>query len=238
MNAMTSAALLQKTIRVLLIEDDPQVSQLVTDSLTNKGYQVEQCFDGQSGLAQAIAQPFQLILLDIMLPELDGLSLLGRLREHKNTPVIVLSACGGEQDRINGFTTGADDYLPKPFSIQELEVRMNAILRRCYQETKTNNPAQLIVGALQLNRLEKTLLIQHQQTEVTPVEFELLWQLMKTPEETLSRPYLYQTVLNRSYSRYDRSLDMHISNLRQKIKQVLPGSNLIRTIRGQGYRYQ
>ncbi len=238
MNTMTSATLLQKNIRVLLIEDDPQVSQLVTDSLTSKGYQVEQCFDGQSGLTQAISQSFQLILLDIMLPEINGLSLLSRLREHKNTPVIVLSACGGEQDRINGFTTGADDYLPKPFSIQELEVRMNAILRRCYQDTKASNPAHLSLGELLLNRLEKSLSIQQQQIEVTPVEFELLWQLMKTPEDTLSRPYLYQTVLNRSYSRYDRSLDMHISNLRQKIKQVLPGSNLIRTIRGQGYRYQ
>lgn len=243
MNAMTSASLLQKNIRVLLIEDDPQVSQLVADNLANKGYQVEQCFDGESGLTQAVAESFQLILLDVMLPELDGLTLLSRLREHKNTPVIVLSACGGEQDRINGFNTGADDYLPKPFSMQELEVRMAAVLRRCYQEAKSSNPAQLCLDELHLNRLEKSLCIYQQgiyqqSVDVTPIEFELLWQLMKSPEDTLSRPYLYQSVLNRAYSRYDRSLDMHISNLRQKIKQVLPGSNLIRTIRGQGYRYQ
>ncbi len=243
MNALTPPTLLhadkiKKATRVLLIEDDPQVSEMVTQNLSRLGYHVSQCFDGVSGLTQAMAEPYQLILLDIMLPELNGLSLLSRLRAHRNTPVIVLSACGGEQDRINGFSTGADDYLPKPFSMQELQLRIEAILRRCYQEHKPSNPAQLENEGIKLNRLDKSLKIEQQAIEITPVEFELLWQLMKTPEETLSRPYLYQAVLNRSYSRYDRSLDMHISNIRQKLKQALPSSDFIRTIRGKGYRYQ
>lgn len=272
MNAITQPALLthsgdsisDEPCKVLLIEDDAQVSELVERSLKNRGYQVNVCHDGEHGLITALEGSWQIILLDIMLPGLDGINVLSRLRELKNnTPVIVLSACGAEQDRINGFHTGADDYLPKPFSMEELQLRMEALLRRCYQRPLPEDPAKIETGRLILSRLNKSVSVapdpnaenkeqntSDQQTnrasittkttelEVTPVEFELLWQLMKHSDETLSRPYLYQVVLDRSYSRYDRSLDMHISNLRQKLKQVLPGEDLIRTIRGKGYRYQ
>ncbi|WP_220495510.1 response regulator transcription factor [Oceanospirillum sediminis] len=247
MNAITKPDLLNSDLssesryncKVLLIEDDPQVNDLISRALLKKGYDVHVCHDGEKGLITALNQSWQLILLDIMLPGLDGLTLLRRLRHQKNnTPVIVLSACGAEQDRINGFHTGADDYLPKPFSMEELQLRMEALLRRCYQPQLQEDPSRQTDGYIDLNRLDKSARIRSEIIDVTPVEFELLWLLMRHADETLSRPYLYQAVLNRSYSRYDRSLDMHVSNLRQKLKQILPGEDLIRTIRGKGYRYR
>ncbi|WP_086481369.1 response regulator transcription factor [Oceanospirillum sanctuarii] len=230
--------------RILLVEDDEEVSSLIVSSLQQQGYTVDLCCDGESGLLTALSGNHQVILLDIMLPELDGLSLLNRLRAaEKDTPVILLSALGEEQDRIRGFHSGADDYLPKPFSVPELVLRIQVLLRRCYAAQHSDDSSELSDHYLLLSRKEKQARVRSAQDQpwklldLTPVEFELLWQLMKQKDEVLSRPYLYQLVLNRAFSRYDRSLDMHISNLRNKIRRYLPEAGLIQTIRGQGYRY-
>lgn len=230
--------------RILLVEDDHEVSSLIASSLQQQGYDVDLCCDGESGLLTALSGNHQVILLDIMLPELDGLSLLNRLRAaEKDTPVILLSALGEEQDRIRGFHSGADDYLPKPFSVPELVLRIQVLIRRCYASLYSEDTTELSDRYLQLSRKEKQARVRIAQDQpwilldLTPVEFELLWQLMKQQDEVLSRPYLYQLVLNRPFSRYDRSLDMHISNLRNKIRRHLPEAGLIQTVRGQGYRY-
>ncbi|SEG27920.1 response regulator transcription factor [Oceanospirillum linum] len=230
--------------RVLLVEDDDEVSSLVQASLQQQGYTVDLCCDGEAGLDAALSGLHQVILLDVMLPGLDGLSLLNRLRAgEKDTPVILLSALGEEQDRIRGFHSGADDYLPKPFSMQELMLRIQVLLRRCYAAASPDDNAELSDGYLQLCKKEKRAWVRNvageslKKLDLTPVEFELLWLLLKQKDEVLSRPYLYQLVLNRSFSRYDRSLDMHISNLRNKIRRYLPDAGLIQTVRGQGYRY-
>jgi len=234
----------RQSARILLVEDDEEVSRLISTSLQQQGFEVAVCRDGESGLLAALSDHYQVILLDIMLPELDGLSLLNRLRAaEKDTPVILLSALGEEQDRIRGFHSGADDYLPKPFSIMELVLRIQVLIRRCYASINSEDSSELSDHYLILSRKEKQAWVRNPEGEsrslldLTPVEFELLWQLMKQRDEVLSRPYLYQLVLNRPFSRYDRSLDMHISNLRNKIRRYLPEAGLIQTVRGQGYRY-
>lgn len=232
------------TRSVLLVEDDEDVSRLVVQAMTRQGYRIEHCSRGEEGLLKALSGEFQLVLLDIMLPDMDGLTLLSRLRSAgRQLPVIMLSALGEEQDRINGFHSGADDYLPKPFSVTELQLRTEVLLKRCYLLPAREEQTIREEAGIRLLRKEKQLQVQQPDgqwvsPEVTPVEFELLWQLICHRDETLSRPYLYQVVLGRAFSRYDRSLDMHISNLRNKLRRVLPDAGLIRTVRGQGYRYQ
>lgn len=224
--------------RILVIEDDREVSNSVVAILKKKGYHAVQSFNGREGLITAINQTFHLILLDKMLPELDGLELLQRLRKYRDTPVVMLSAAGAEQDRIDGFNGGADDYLPKPFNMMELLLRVEALLRRSMGTKRIeSSPSTLTDGPIRLDTKNKCLLTETEGIELTPIEFELLKTFLTHKEEVLSKPYLYQLVLCKPYSRYDRSLDMHISNLRSKMAEVVP-SQRIKTIRGQGYSYQ
>ena len=224
--------------RILLIEDDREVSHSVAELLRNKGYHCVQSFNGREGLVMAINQNFDLILLDKMLPELDGLELLQRLRKYKDTPVLMLSACGAEQDRIDGFNGGADDYLPKPFNTTELELRIVALLRRSRNHNKPVRSGAIITdGDLVLDTHNQQLTIAGQEVELTPIEFELLKTFLGHKDEVLSKPYLYQLVLKKPFSRYDRSLDMHVSNLRSKMNMP-DEAKRIHTVRGQGYCYK
>lgn len=227
----------QQQISILLVEDDAEVSHSLARLLNQQGYLTQQCANGKDALLLALNQSFHLILLDKLLPGLDGLELLKRLRKHRNTPVIMLSACGAEEDRIKGFSGGADDYLPKPFNIKELLLRIDALLRRSQQILATHASQDTLEdGALRLNSQTHTASFQQQALELTPIEFELLWTLVKHKQEILSKASLYQWVLNKPFSRYDRSLDMHISNLRGKFAHISAHA-LIKTVRGQGYCY-
>lgn len=229
---------LLNTARILLIEDDYDVSNAVTRLLQKKGYHCVQSFDGREGLITALNQNFDLILLDKLLPNLDGLVLLNKYRQYKNTPVLMMSACGQEQDRINGFTGGVDDYLAKPFNMTELELRIDALLRRSRWQTKPLKSGRMIKdGLLELDTHEKRLSVAEQSLELTPIEFELLKVFIEHKAEVLSKPYLYQLVLQKPFSRYDRSLDMHVSNLRSKLATVDILQKII-TVRGQGYCYK
>lgn len=222
--------------RILLIEDDREVSDSVSSLLTQEGYHTVQSFTGREGLIAAINQNFHLILLDRMLPELDGLEVLQRIRKYRDTPVVMLSACGAEQDRIEGFKGGADDYLPKPFNMTELLLRVEALLRR--SKPKQAMPADGILTdqAVRLDTRNKCLLLDSGNIELTPIEADLLKAFITHKEEILSKPYLYQLILSKPFSRYDRSLDMHVSNLRSKMAAVVTEQK-IKTIRGQGYCY-
>lgn len=226
--------------RILLIEDDRVVSDGLADVLRPKGYNVRQCFDGKDGLMAALNQTFDLVLLDKLLPVMDGLEVLKRLRRHRNTPVMMLTACGAEQDRIDGFSDGADDYLPKPFNMTELLLRIEALLRRSMGllQPKASADSALAEAGLTLDNRSQQLSCNGQDIELTPLEFDLLQMLSTNRTEVLSKPYLYQAVLNKPFSRYDRSLDMHISNLRAKLATVLPDKQLIKTVRGKGYSFQ
>ncbi len=222
--------------QVLIVEDDQSLNELLSRQLRQRGYQVTTCFDGEQALCCTRQQTFNLILLDWMLPRRDGLSVLTALRAQHDTPVIMLTACGDEQERIRGLQCGADDYLTKPFNITELMLRIEALLRRSRGAVSAQLPAAMGYAGLSLQADGQQLCWQGQLQPLTPTEFSLLQQLMRCAGEVLSKPTLYQEVMGRPWSRYDRSLDMHISKLRRKLVQLGCQSCQIQTVHGQGYR--
>ncbi|NQZ32173.1 MAG: response regulator transcription factor [Oceanospirillaceae bacterium] len=227
---------LHKGAHLLIVEDDTVVRQSIAQVLTNRGYHITQCDNGRDGLKMALRSTFQLILLDIMLPKLDGLSLLHQLREQRDTPVIMLTASGAEEERIQGLSIGADDYLAKPFNMTELILRIDAILKRSmFNQTPNEDSSTLSINDLCLNLSAKQASLQGVQLTLTPIELSLLETFMRQKLEVLTKAYLYQKVLHKAFSRYDRSLDMHISNLRGKLAQIQPQHQLIRTVHGKGY---
>lgn len=228
---------------ILIIEDDQAVNDLLLKNLTNLNYQVERAFDGEEGLRMALEHDYQIILLDVMIPKLDGFRVLESLRTKKATPVLFLTAKGAEQDRIYGFKTGADDYLIKPFSMAELELRIEAILRRTQSlneigQSKTEGDINNLGSSsmnVHFNEIDRKVSIRDQNISFTPIEFDLLYTLVKDQGEVLSKAHLYQSVLLREFSRYDRTLDMHISKIRKKITAAGMNVNTIKTVSGQGY---
>lgn len=222
--------------RILIIEDDEALNNQVADLLRARGYQVSQCRDGQQGLLMAMEDKFDLILLDILLPSLDGLSVLNRLRQSRNTPIMMLTACGAEEARIEGYSKGADDYLPKPFSFNEMLVRIEALLRRAgWSQTPAVQKNQLTQGQLLLDRKTMQAKYADQAVDLTPIQFRLLWVLVENHQEPLSKAYLYQAVLERPFSRYDRSLDMHLSRVRRRLVEAGMAADRIVTVHGKGY---
>jgi len=173
------------------------------------------------------------VLLDIMLPGIDGLSLLDELRRQQAVPVMLMSALGAEQDRISGFTRGADDYLPKPFSLAELDARVDALLRRVAFDRGMALRAD--VGEVMLDHDRQDVIHNGNAAGLTASEFRLLVTLQAHPGEALSKPFLYQTVLHRAYTRLDRGLDVHVCNLRRKLADISAQHLQIQAVRGQGY---
>lgn len=231
--------------KILVIEDDKTVNELLSENLEGLGYEVDVAFDGEEGLNLALLNDYQLILLDVMIPKLDGFQVLKSLRDKKQTPLMFLTAKGGEQDRIVGFKTGADDYLIKPFNMDELELRIQAILRRTekingFSEVSTSGVEVNTVSSkyIRLNKATGDVLIHDKSILFTPIEFDLLYALIQERGEVLSKAYLYQNVLLREFSRYDRTLDMHISKIRKKITTAGIAVNTIKTVRGQGYCFE
>lgn len=219
--------------QILTIEDDPILGPHLKTSLEARGFEVTLVNEGTSGLALACDMDYDLILLDVLLPELNGLELLARLRGCRNTPVLMISALGSEADRIHGFDSGADDYLPKPFSIEELQVRIAAILRRvAYERTPANQPHD---EALHFDEQRSDLRHEGCWLGLTSTEYRLLSVLHESIGEVLSKAFLYQQVLRRGFSQHDRSLDMHISNIRRKLSRE--GVSLLRleSVWGKGY---
>ena len=182
----------------------------------------------------AQAQDFDLILLDIMLPGRGGLEVLAELRSRRRVPVILMSALGAEQDRIAGFSQGADDYLPKPFSMSEMGVRIEAVLRRVAYERQV---PQACLGDGLLCFDEPRADVRHGAAwaGLTSTEYRLLELLWRHAEEVLSKPFLYQQVLRRAYSRHDRSLDMHVSNIRRKLQRIEYAACRLESVWGKGY---
>ncbi|MGR4066903.1 response regulator transcription factor [Billgrantia sp. C5P2] len=222
--------------RVLVVEDDRTLNGQISRLLEGKGYETQQCYAGEDGLLSALSQRFDLILLDVLLPQLDGFEVLNRLRRLRQTPVIMLTACGAEEERIRGFSRGADDYVPKPFAFAELLLRIEALLRRTLGSTDPGaNPETLSVGSLTLKRSTLSVHYSGRPITLTPIQFRLLWVLMLHQGEALSKPYLYQVVLEREYSRFDRSLDMHLSRVRRKLAEAGMTADCLQTVHGKGY---
>ena len=223
--------------RILIVEDDATLSEQITQLLQARGFVTRHESDGHAGLHAALEEDFDLILLDIRIPSLNGLSLLHQLRQIKQTPVMMITASGAEQERIEGYRKGADDYLPKPFNFTEMMLRINAILRRGKAMSSSGTPkSEILVDVLYLNRIQQVTKYHTKLLEFTPIQFKLLWMLVENKGETLSKAFLYHSVLNKPFSRYDRSLDMHLSRVRKKLVETGMPPERLATVHGQGYR--
>lgn len=222
--------------RILSIEDDLVLGAYVHEHLDRSGFQVTWCQNGQEGLDIARRQPFDVVLMDILLPGMDGLAILTQLRQSHSTPVLLMSALGAEADRISGFRLGADDYLPKPFSMVELRVRIEAILRRVALDRR---PAPTVpapsMDSLRFDDESFEVFYGEQAGGLTRSEYRLLETLHRSADEVLSKAFLYQQVLQRGYAAHDRSLDMHISQIRRKLKAIGYTEREVRTVWGKGY---
>lgn len=224
--------------RILIIEDDSTLSSQVARLLEKKGFRIEQCLDGQKGLLCALQESFDLILLDVLLPSLNGFSVLNQIRRVKQTPIMMITACGAEQERIEGYRKGADDYLPKPFNFTEMMLRIEALLRRSqHREEPVTKMTELTIDKLRLNRIKQQVFFAECEVELTPIQFRLLWVLIENRNEIMSKAFLYHSVLDRPFSRYDRSLDMHLSRVRKKLVEAGMSPERLLTMHGKGYRF-
>lgn len=220
--------------RVLVVEDDLDVGKVVSAYLERDGFELEVVHDGLTGLQRALEAPPDLIVLDWLLPGLDGLEVLQRLRRERRTPVIMLTARGEEADRILGLEFGADDYLPKPFSPRELTARVRAVLRRANPEDPAPQ-ALLTHRGLTIDPSQRRARRDSHAIDLTTLEFDLLYTLARAPGRVFSRQELLDRVWGEDFIGIDRVVDVHVSNLRQKLAELDAGT-YITTIRGVGYR--
>lgn len=223
-------------ISALLIEDDRKLADLTAVYLENHGLTVVTAHDGGQGLELAMGGPFDVLLVDIMLPGTDGLAICRRVREHRDVPIIMLTARGEEADRVMGLELGADDYLPKPFSPRELLARINAAVRRYRGQMGPGNRA-LVAGALTLDSGRRTAVLDGRQLDLTAYEFSLLFALVERRGRVLSREQLMSLAQRSPDESFDRAVDVHISHLRQKLGDDPRRPRLIMTVRGLGYLY-
>jgi two-component system response regulator CpxR len=217
---------------ILMVDDDEGLCELVQEFLSREGYGVTAVHDGASGLGAALEGGFVLVILDVMLPVLDGFAVLRQLRRQSNVPVIMLTARASEQDRVGGLAEGADDYLVKPFAAAELLARIRAVLRRTLQRSDLVSSV-VQVGELRVDALNRAASYCGVTIELTPTEFTILEVLMRAVGRIVSRDELAGVLYQRQTTPYERSLDVHVSHLRRKLEAV--GWNAIRTVRGLGY---
>ncbi|MFT6917094.1 MAG: DNA-binding response OmpR family regulator [Motiliproteus sp.] len=228
---------------ILLVDDDVELCQMLAEYLQMEGFEVEQAQDGQRALALTAERRYAVIILDVMMPGLNGFDTLKALRQQPGaqsaTPVLMMSARGEEVDRIVGLEIGADDYLPKPCSPRELLARIRAMIRRVSLEHQTHTPSKTLalhLGELSLDSLNQSAQLRQQPLALTQTEFRILHCLLRAPTRLVTKQELTRQALNRSLGPFDRSIDMHLSNLRRKLNQVAPAAILIQTVRGSGYR--
>ncbi|HGH6026841.1 TPA: response regulator [Vibrio mimicus] len=219
---------------ILLIDDDTELTSLLTEVLQYEGFDISEANDGEAGLA-AVTDQIDLILLDVMMPKLNGMETLKRLREKWATPVLMLTAKGEEIDRVIGLELGADDYLPKPFSDRELLARIRAILRRTQNALSPKHTDVIECQDIQVYPGKQEAYCQGQLLDLTTTEFALLTHFVQSPGETLTKEMLSIEVLGKRLAAFDRAIDMHVSNLRKKLPERLDGKARIKTLRGRGY---
>ncbi|MBK7394483.1 MAG: response regulator [Chloracidobacterium sp.] len=224
--------------KILIIDDDEELCELVSEYLGVEGFDVESVNDGETGLKRALSGDYDMVILDVMLPKMNGFDVLRNLREESQLPVIMLTARGDDMERIVGLEIGADDYLPKPFNPRELAARLRAILRRATaDETEGVDDDKLSVDGVEVVASARTATCDGNDLNLTSVEFEVLAELLREAGKIVKKEDLSERVLGRSLSPFDRSLDMHISNVRKKLGPRADGSERIKTIRSVGYIY-
>ena len=220
-------------MNILLVDDDTELCSLLTEFLRREGFGVDCANEGHLGLDMAQRSGVDMVVLDVMLPGLDGFEILKRLRQHSKVPVMMLTARGEDVDRIVGLELGADDYLPKPFNPKELVARIRAVLRR-YAPRQAAPSSRIELNGVVLDPGTREAFSNGRPVELTTFEFDILELLLRSAGHVLSRDALMENFYSRKATPFDRSLDMHISHLRKKLEN---GEALIKTIRGVGYQF-
>jgi DNA-binding response OmpR family regulator len=224
--------------RVLVIDDDRKLCRLIRDYLEPMGYAVSAAHTGPDGVEKATSESWHAIILDVMLPGMDGFEVLKRIRAKSDVPVLMLTARGDEADRIVGLEIGADDYLPKTFSTRELLARLRAVTRRSARTPpvgKDETEPEVVVGKLRVNPSVRIAVLDDQPLTLTPVEFDLLTSLARARGRVKTREQLLEEIRERNYDVFDRSIDVHISGLRKKLGDDAKTPRFIRTVRAAGY---
>jgi len=217
-------------MRILVIEDDPKIASFIVNGLKQSGFAVDHCSDGEEGLARALTISYDAAVVDIMLPKLDGLSLISELRsKNVRTPVLILSAKATVDDRVRGLQSGGDDYLTKPFAFSELLARVQALIRRA---TQTPEPTRLVVGDLTMDLLKREVHRGEEKIELQPREFALLEYLMRHANRPVTKTMILEHIFDYSFDPQTNVVDVLVHRLRSKVDK---GRAMIHTIRGVGY---
>jgi len=226
--------------RILVVDDDVELCQLLTNYLAHDGFQIAAVHNGVEGLERALTGEFELVILDLMLPGMDGAEVLSGIRRRSGVPVIMLSARGEDPDRIRGLEGGADDYVPKPFNPRELTARIHSVLRRVSKAGGSAigpSPERIALGDVELDPGSRSVRRGNRVVDLTSVEFDLLESFFKAPGRVVPREDLTRDVLGRELGPLDRSIDVHVSNLRKKLGPTADGGERIKAVRSVGYLY-
>jgi two-component system response regulator CpxR len=220
-------------LTLLLVDDDAELCEMMREFFEQNGHTLHCVRNGAEGLKRAVEQPYDLVILDVMLPGLNGFTLLNQLRRRREIPVIMLTARTAPQDRVQGLEAGADDYLPKPFDPDELLARVRAVLRRA-GKTQPDELRHFASDELRINPQTRQVWLKSELVDLTAAEFDILYLLVCSAGRLLTREEISMAVWERKLTPYDRSLDVHISHLRSKLEPI---GRQIQTIRGEGYRF-
>ncbi len=224
--------------QILIIEDDPEIIKLLEIHLTDNIYNTSKAMDGAEGLKMALESDYDLILLDLTLPTMDGVDICKKLRAKKNTPIIMLTAKSEEIDRVLGLEIGADDYITKPFSIRELLARIKAVMRRTNEKEDTNSKTDgLAFEGLTIDIDKRKVLLNNQKIELSPKEFELLVLMASNPGKNYSRTDLLNMIWGYNFEGYEHTVNSHINRLRGKIETDMTNPTYILTTWGVGYKF-
>lgn len=225
--------------RILLVDDDRELSELLRDYLTPLGYDVQSAHTGPEGVSRATSEEWHAVILDVMMPGMDGFEVLKAIRKVSSVPVLMLTSRGDETDRIVGLEVGADDYLPKTFSMRELLARLRAVTRRAAMPSAPEQDEEVqpeaVVGPLRVNPNTRVALLDETPLVLTPVEFEILYSLAKAKGRVKTREQLLDEIRDREWEVFDRSVDVHIAALRKKLGDDAKNPRFIRTLRSAGY---
>ncbi|MFN8161976.1 MAG: response regulator transcription factor [Solirubrobacterales bacterium] len=229
---------MEDSARILLVDDESAVQTLLTYPLRKDGYEVVSARDGAEALERFAEAHFDLVILDLMLPRLDGVEVCRRMRARSQVPIIMLTARGDEGDKVAGLETGADDYITKPFSLREFRSRVRAALRRSRMPGPEASEERIASGELEIDPARRSVRVRGSEARLTYVEFEILCALARSPGHVLSRERLLESVWGDSEFRDPRTVDVHIRHLREKLEAEPKDPEYLFTVRGVGYRFR
>ncbi|MNO63668.1 Transcriptional regulatory protein SrrA [compost metagenome] len=227
--------------QVLIVDDDDKIAKLLEIYLMNEGYTVFRADDGYKALEMMDTEEIDLVVLDVMMPGLDGISVCLRIRETRTTPILMLSAKDGDMDKITGLMTGADDYMVKPFNPLELVARVKSLLRRASYVVAAPQPQQehiIKISSLQVDKETHTATVEGKALKLTPIEFGILFLLASHPGRVFSSEEIFELIWKDKYFESNNSVTVHISRLRDKLEKEMDGEKLIRTVWGVGYKIE